>query len=259
MRAGFELTKWYLDGVTAGGGAVVLYWAELCWHRLSLHYASTLRLENGRLDERWTLNPGPPPSCGADTVAWDCSALDLRGGWRGPLAAEGRHTLLSRDERHLSWHCLQPFAQAELSLGGQRLSATGYTERLSLTLPPWELPIAELRWGRAHAGGHSVVWIDWTGEPSYQLVLVDGRVRAGGAATAGQVTASGLRLTLGARAVLREGPILGTSLGRVPGLAPLLSSVGLHIDEHKWLSPVTLRLDGAEMNGTALHEVVRWL
>ncbi len=258
MSTPFELTKWYLDGVSPGGTAVIAYWAELRWHRLSGHYASVLRCADGALDEQFSLRPGPPPVIAQSGVAWDCAPLEFSGTWTGPYAPEGEHTLASRSAGRVSWRCLQPRAEVALALRGERFVGRGYTECLSLTLPPWELPIDTLRWGRAHAGSHSVVWVDWSGAESCHLVLVDGRARMNGVVTDDAVTAAGLRLNLGPRTLLRGGTIEETTVGRVPGLTEVLAAVGLRLDERKWLSPCTLELDGATASGSALHEVIRW-
>ena len=60
-----------------------------------------------------------------------------------------------------------PAAEVSVSLRGfAPLRGTGYAERILITIPPWRLPIRELRWGRwiGEAASRSVVWIDWRGE-----------------------------------------------------------------------------------------------
>ncbi|MBL8920333.1 MAG: hypothetical protein JNJ54_15810 [Myxococcaceae bacterium] len=258
MHPDFQLTKWYLDAVSATGEAFIVYWAELRWWRLSGHYAAVVSLENGAPHERASLLPGPAPRLDSDSVSFGCPGLELEGRWSGPFAAAGPQTLLERGGRTLVWECLQPLAEVELRLGERTVRALGYTERVTLSLPPWELPIDELRWGRAHAGGRSVVWVDWTGEPAFHLVLVDGVPRAGGRASDEEVRAEGARLSFSTPRSLRTGPVAGSSLGRVPGLATVLSSAGLLIDEHKWVARASLELDSSTEEGVALYEVVRW-
>lgn len=220
MRPDFQLTKWYLDAVSATGEAFIVYWAELRWRRLSGHYAAVLSLEDGAPHERASLLPGPAPGLGPDSVSFSCPTLEVDGRWSGPLAAAGPQTLLERGDGALVWECLQPLAGVELRLEDRVVHASGYTERVTLSLPPWELPIDELRWGRAHAGGRSVVWVDWTGEPEVHLVLVDGVPRAGARASAEGVRAEGLRLSFGAPRSLRTGPLASSTVGRVPGSPP---------------------------------------
>jgi hypothetical protein len=102
------------------------------------------------------------------------------------------------------------------------------------------------------------VWVDWTGEPSQRLVLVDGVEVPGVEVSDARVATPRTRLVLGPSRTLREGPVAGTSVGAVPGVRQALSQAGLLIDEHKWLSDATLEEDGVTLAGKAIHEVVKW-
>ena len=54
------------------------------------------------------------------------------------------------------WTCLQPGSRVNISLGDRQLAGLGYAECLSVTLPPWRLPLSELRWGRFVSAEHSL-------------------------------------------------------------------------------------------------------
>ena len=58
---------------------------------------------------------------------------------------------------------------------GVVLRGLGYAEHLSMTIPPWRLPIDTLRWGRFLSPERSVVWIDWQKEGDGRTwIFVDG-------------------------------------------------------------------------------------
>ncbi len=212
----------------------------------------------GQLRERSTLRAGQPPQIVGDLIEWSCDALDTGGVWRDPARPPIGRVLYRRGDRALEWRCFQPLAEASVRFGPRQISGTGYTECITLTLAPWELPIEELRWGRAHFPGRSVVWIDWTGEEPTRLVLVDGMEVEGARVSDDRVSTPRNEMTLTGRRVLRQGPVGGTSAGAIPGVRRALLKAGLLIDEHKWLSSATLEEGGVSLQGNAIHEMVRW-
>ncbi|HYK89116.1 MAG TPA: hypothetical protein VE398_10120 [Acidobacteriota bacterium] len=254
----FYLVKWYLDCVGEHGEALIAYWAELRWHRLALSYASVMLFADGNLRDRSTLHTGQAPKLGRDLVEWSCDALDAHGFWKASTEPSIGRVLYRRKKGVLQWHCLQPLAEASVRCGKQEVSGSGYTECLTSTLAPWRLPIEELRWGRAHFPGHSVVWIDWTGPEPMRLVLVDARESVGTQVTDTLVSTPTTTVTLSGQRVLRRGPVGGSSLGSIPGVGKAISRTGLLIDEQKWLSSAMLEEGGMTLHGSAIHEVVRW-
>ena len=254
----FQLSKWYLDCVSEGGEALIGYWAELRWRRLAAHYASVMLFAGGQLHERSSLRAGQAPQLAGGHVEWSCDALDTSGVWRDAAQQSISRVLYRRGDGMLEWRCLQPLAEAIVRCGGRQISGPGYTECITLTLAPWELPIEELRWGRAHFPGRSAVWIDWTGSEPTRLVLVDGKEVEGAQVTDALVSTPRTAIKLTGRRVLREGPVGGTSAGSIPGVRQALSKAGLLIDEHKWLSAATLEEGDLTLRGSAIHEAVTW-
>jgi hypothetical protein len=256
--ARFRLSKWYLDCVGERGEVLIGYWAELRWRRIAAHYASAMLFAEGRLDERSSLRPGSSPRLDAGLLTWSCDALNTSGTWSAPAAPSINRVLYRRCAGRLEWKCIQPLAEAGVRFGERQISGPGYTECITLTIAPWELPIEELRWGRAHFPGRSVVWIDWTGPEPSRLVLVDGKEVEGVQVTDALVSTPRITVKLDGRCVLRAGPIAGTSAVTVPGVRQALSKAGLLIDEHKWLSSATLEEGGVTLHGNAIHEAVQW-
>ena len=145
----FDLRKWYLDCVDADGNAAIAYSARLRWRRLSLHYRTIA--VNG--------------------VEHRCSALS----WRQSVSMEAsvppiRRRLYDGADGFVDWSCEMPRAKARIG----EVRGDGYAELLHMTVPPWKLPIDELRWGRFIGGESSMVWIVWIGAMPRQWVFRDG-------------------------------------------------------------------------------------
>ena len=112
-----------------------------------------------------------------------------------------------------------------------------------MTVPPWRLPIEELRWGRFLSETGGVVWIEWSGEKSASLRWHNG-VRSEGA----------LEVEFRDREVLREGKLVETALRVIPNVHKLFPARILGLRESKWRSRAVL----GPAAGWAIHEVVRW-
>jgi hypothetical protein len=266
--APFALSKWYLDGVTEGGDAVVGYAAELTWGALAVRYASVLELCGDEARSRTSLRHYEAPRVHDADVAWSASGLGVRGAWRA-LAAPAVRTLLATDDGRVDWTCLQPAAAATIALGDQTRQGLGYVEHVGITIPPWRLPIDALHWGRFvsplddEGRGDAVVWIDWqekSGAHAARLAFHNGAavelVRAGETEV---VLGDGAVLRLDRGRVLRAGALGSTVLAAIPRLVKKLPGRMLGVEERKWVSRgVLARAGGGGSEGWAIHEVVTW-
>jgi hypothetical protein len=232
----FHLSKWYLDCVAEDGRVFVAYSARMRWHALTLNYASVL-------GGRSSLKRCRAPERSGEHVVWSAPELGVEGTWQAIEAPVSR-TLYDTDGT-VEWNCCQPRAHAEVRVGGECLRGMGYVERLTMTVPPWRLPIDELHWGRLLTTAGSLVWIDWRGPHSRQVILRNG-VEAEPELLE--------RLELDHGLVLREGALGKTALAIVPQVERLFPWRILHVQETKWRSRGWL--DG--VSGWAIHEVVRW-
>jgi hypothetical protein len=164
--AGFRLRKWYLDAVSVDGEVFVGYQARLEFGQLSVQHASFLlspQRGSGRAASTWTRAPSPERD--SSGICWSVPRLGVRGTWTARGAAISRK-LFHSNEGMVDWNCLLPTAHVCLDFSdGRRLEGQGYAEVLEMTIPPWRLPIQELRWGRflADDGSAFAVWIDWRG------------------------------------------------------------------------------------------------
>lgn len=256
----FALRKWYLDCVTDEGEVRIGYAAGLSAGRQRLTLASALSASPVRTAQtRTRLSTARLPEERDGELRWSVASLGIAGRWRprsAPLPGVDLGVELGDElgvPGALTWSCLQPRAAAEWSEGSTTLRGTGYAERLELRVPPWELPIKELHWGRAHVGPHTLVWIDWRGPRRGRWTFVDG-ARVEGSVDVESVRGGGLTLSLAPCATLREGDIARTVFSRAPALRALLSRHKLALHETKWLS----RARVGSHEGFAIHEVVRW-
>lgn len=235
------------------------YCARLRSRRLSLTWqALTVWKDDRRTFERSSLAKSPMPSRSSDHITWTAPALEcsVDAGANQPAAAL---RLFETTTGFVDWRCEAPLADVVIQVAGSApLRGIGYVESLELTIPPWQLPIRELRWGRWAASecAHSIVWIDWRGESPRNWVLIDGvpapvldirddRV---------DLTTSALTLasanTLSARAI--EDILTG-----IPPLRAIVPRSLLHFREVKWVSRGTWRRpDEPDAEGLALHERV---
>ena len=257
-RSGFFLSKWYLDAVGDDGSVFLGYSARLRWNLLRIHYTSILTSgPAGETSRRW-LVPCPSPVAADGEIRWRSRRIGVNGVWRSRASAVCRE-LAATDRGHIRWNCLQPASEAELGLRGHAdLRGRGYVERLEMTLPPGDLRIRELRWGRFSSGDESLVWIDWRGPAPLTVVVRNGR-----SGTEGRVADDGLALDDGqlrfsGSRVLREGRLGGTALSGVPGIRRTASASLLAAQETKWLSQATLTTTSQRLTGWAIHELIRF-
>jgi len=252
----FSLRKWYLDCVGDSGDLCIVYRAELRIAGAQVSTASLLRFDDqGGLRSRWTMRPGAEPA-GEDVLSWEAPALQLSARFERRDAASAA-TLLEGPDGNVRWTCTHPRAAVEMRLAGEVLRGSGYAELLELTIPPWKLPIDELRWGRLLTASHGVVWIDWRGSHPQRLVVVDGRPVTG-VVEDRALRGGGAEAVLHDPRVLRSGRIGETVLSAVPGLERLIPGRILGLEETKWRSRGTLQMGSCKEEGWAIHELVRW-
>jgi hypothetical protein len=265
----FRLTKWYLDAVAEDGTAFIGYAVDLNWGVLRVRYCATLISQpNKTVTERHTLRNSPDPQLDEDgVIRWSCPPLQLQGEWSSRCASV-RRKLFASKAGEVVWECLAPAAAANLTLRSQRMTATGYVERLTLTAPPWTLGLDQLHWGRFIAKDACIVWIDWRGPEPRRLVLLNGNDVEDAIIHKDSILlpAPGARLELaqhkksGERQsrILREGPLVNI-FSTVPGLANALPRWLGQGHESRRLSRARLESnDAPDRDGWAIHEVVTW-
>lgn len=260
-REGWRLSKWYADCVTPEGAVVIGYVAVAAFGRLRIRYAATLELDaaGARLRQRQSLRGGSATvaSC---AVSLAMPALGASGTWSGGRPSEPA-SVASTPEGEVRWQALALDASARVRCGRRTYSGAGYAEVVHLTLPPWRLPFATLRWGRFVADDRSaaLTWIVTDGSAGVSRAWSPGRPE-GFAATAddGGVSAGGLRLTLAPGVGVRHERVARTLLGVLEPTVRLLPRALRGVEEHKRLSRGVLLQGGTATEGWSIHERVVW-
>ena len=259
---GFELSKWYADCVSDDGRAAIIYHARLRWRSVTIHYSSLLTHTPGTPTcARFSVRRCEAPTLSEDKIHWKSDAWDAAGMW-SHLGPGQRNLLFDSSDGSLDWNCIAPRAVAVLNAGPASVTrGWGYVEHLSLTLPPWQLPIKRLRWGRFVNATDAMVWIDWEGAHATRVVYLNG-------APCSAITIDETRVVLEAdrgtlqlqdSIVIRDGQLGSTALAVIPHLERIFPASILRVRECKWLSTAVLRRPGLpDATGTAIHEVVEW-
>ena len=254
----FALTKWYFDCVAANGRAVIGYWASLAWRGVALTWQSVTVYEPWRPPvTRTSLVPSPSPEAAGGTIAWNAPALACA------ARIESRQRpiderLLDGETGVVEWRVEAPGADVSFDLDGiARVRGAGYAERIFIGIPPWRLPIRELRWGRwlDATASRSVVWLDWRGESPRSWVFVDGAKVPGAVVTDEGVSAEGMTFVLGERRTLQARKFAEIA-ATIPTLRAVAPKSMLALEETKWCSAGTLREgNAAAQAGCAIHEL----
>jgi hypothetical protein len=259
-RTDFVLSKWYLDCVTDDGEVFIGYVASLRWGKISISYSSTLRYAVGKpAAVNTTLRKSATPRIEGSCIKWASPQLDLSGTWSA-LAQPIERVLLETDNGSIEWNCLQPRSRAEVLIGqNKRFEGFGYVEHLTMSIPPWQIPIDELRWGRFLSEDDALVWINWKGVKPLNLVFHNGLQVADAMLTEHRLEAPQFALNLAENAVLREGPLARTALSMIPGVSRLFPVQILRARECKWVSRGVLKNTETNVSaGWAIHETVRF-
>jgi hypothetical protein len=257
MNSTLLLTKWYLDVVTEDGDAVILYAAELRWRQLRVCFNSVLQKSGEVVTTRSTLRDFPLPSNSGGRIAVEVSPLGISGTWEADSAPVSR-TVFECAEGSVHWNCLQPRSQAQLCIGTQVFGGLGYAECLTLTVPPWRLPMRELRWGRFVSAQDSFTWVDWQGPFANSFAYHNGTAYSPELVSDSGLVLPGISLYLSDSFQLRGGKLRKTILPDVPALAKLLPNILFGIEEYKWLSRGHCHTSGQSSSGWTIHEVVHW-
>ncbi len=254
----FLFRKWYMDSISDAGFATVFYSADLSWRKTRLAYTSYLTgSASEKAQTRTSIRKAQAPDLTEDNIRWQSKALSCSGEWLYRAERQIAPIQLFENKRgKVLWHCRIPSASATTRIGKQLHTGFGYVEYLEMTIPPWRLPLSELRWGRFVSSRHSLVWIDWQGSHPLSLIFLDGKQIPGVVSDVSVCWSDG-KLTLQPETLLRGGPLVKTALTRVPGIRRLLPKKALQSEEYKWFSQGSLQLGNSKINGWILYEIVR--
>lgn len=256
MPSEFSLVKWYMDCVTDSGDTAILYCADLHWRGVHLAYSSVLSVLGESVEShssmaRYRL------SSSSDQILVEFPRLHISGKWKAD-AAPVQRTVYENASGSVLWNCLQPGSAVSLRVGGRELTGLGYAECLTLTLPPWQLPMRQLRWGRFVSPDDSLAWVDWQGEYSTSFAIHNGRECETLSVSDSEIAIHGATLRMEESFPLRAGRLGSTVLPGAPMLGKLLPRSLLKIEEQKWRSRGILNSQNRSSHGWVIHEVVHW-
>jgi hypothetical protein len=255
----FALEKWYLDIVEPDGSATIAYWASLTWMGVDVTWHNVCRYALGASpEERSSLRRVPPPSIADGRVTWASKRLELET-VHDAVTPGVVVTMLDDARGRINWDCLAPSARARVTADRAVHKGTGYAERISMTVLPWEMPIDELRWGRWMSDDASVslVWIDWRGSSPQRWVIYNGALRDDASVGDDGVALGAGRLALGAPRALHDRSVSKLLRG-ITGLARVAARIPIAWEETKWCSRATWTgAAGEHIQGWAIHEIVK--
>ena len=258
--ASFRLDKWYFDCVAADGAILIGYAARLKWGPIGLCYGARITMgADGPLLQRHALSLGQVGE-EASGVTWTNDSLGVAGQWTGGQRFEPK-VLFDASAGSIEWQCLGADCDVSARVDGHSMRGRGYTERLSMTVPPWSLPFRELRWGRyiGEDGRDYAVWIDLREGLRRNWICVNSSTPVEGTVDDAGVRAHGSELVFEASRSIRNENVARTLLGRLQFLSRVLPRGVRSIQENKQLSSCVLSVDGSKSKGFAINEVVQWL
>lgn len=261
----FHLNKWFLDFTDENGAAMIFYAANLTWHGWTASYTSWLRYdESSGLKTKTRLRHAEIPQVKDNLITWSDSKFRVSGTWVS-LAKMIQARIFDSEEGYLDWTCFQPASKVRLEINGLVLKGSGYAEQLILTVPPWKIPMDELRWGRFGTGESNMVWIELREKIKRQWLWLNGVKIENCIIEDDHLSLPGKELVLNLdRGVLLESDkkifsVVEKLIRYVPGFNKVIPLKFLMADEFKWLSKGQLQMRGkTPANGMAIHEFVNF-
>jgi len=252
----FSLVKWYLDCVSDAGEVAILYNMHVHWRGIRLNQSSLIATDGQWRAERASACAARIAVSG-EKLSIEATHFGLHGEWSA-AAAPFERVLYQSSDSVVRWNCLQPAARVRLCLAEKKLTGLGYAECLTLTVPPWKLPMRHLQWGRFVSEQDAVTWIDWRGAYSLCLANHNGTFIEEPYLSDTEVALGFTTLRLSEPLSLREGRLASTILPGAPALARIFPRSIFNVEERKWRSRGTL--DGAShrSQGWVIHEDVEW-
>lgn len=253
----FSLTKWYMDCVTELGDTAIVYCADLRWRRIRAVFSSILTAHGASINSRTSMAGGQLPTVDDHIVSVDLPALGISGKWKS-AANPVQRSVFEDPSGSVYWNCLQPKSEVILRIQDRQLRGLGYAECLTLTLPPWQLSMQHLRWGRYVSPDDSLVWVDWQGTYSTSFAFHNGQEYRPESISDSRMVLPDGALNMTDSLPLRSGRLGDTLLPGAPQLKRLFPHSLFNIEEYKWRSRGRFSASNHNSSGWVIHEVVHW-
>ena len=261
----FHLDKWFLDFVGENGEAMIFYSARLTWHGLSTSYTSWLRYDTeSGVQQNSRFRNVQLPQRQDQLIIWNDKRFGVSGTWE-PLAPRIQARLFDSEEGFLDWDCFQPASKVRLRINDRDLEGKGYAEQLILTVPPWKIPMDELRWGHFGSDENNIVWIELREKETRQWLWLNGTKIENCIIEDDHLANPEMELVLNLdRGVVLESDkkifsVVEKLLRYIPGFNKVMPIKFLMADEFKWLSKGEFMAPSKRLaNGIAIHELVNF-
>lgn len=238
------------------GRVFIGYDARLHWKALKLGYRGFIIYQEsqGVLEKGEFLFKEEPIARGDKKIFYRFG--DVNGCWvrEGESVEE---TLLVSEQGKIAWSCIQPRSDVTLTYESELFSGKGYLEKISLTIPPWKLPIQELYWGRFHSAQNTLVWIRWVGSQPNVWIYHNSK-RVSGTVTEERISFGNCMLDLNNSVILRNDSVGNTLFRGFQNLMKLFPTRILNLKETKWAGQGVLKSGDYFEVGTVIHEKVVW-
>lgn len=261
----FHLNKWFLDFTGEDGDAMIFYAAKLTWRGLTVSYTSLLHYDpSSGLSLKSRFRNVEMPQVKDSLITWSDSKFGVSGTWES-LAKMIQARIIDTEDGYLDWKCFQPASKVQLDINGCVLEGSGYAEQLILTVPPWKIPMDELRWGRFGSDECNLVWIELREKVKQQWLWLNGVKIENCIIEDDHLSMPEKELVLNLdRGVLLESDkkifsVVEKLIRYIPGFNKVIPLKFLMADEFKWLSKGQLQTAGKTLaSGMAIHELVNF-
>jgi hypothetical protein len=245
-----------MDCIDDAGDTAILYCAKMRWRGLPLSYCSFVS-RSGEVALSHTSLGRFRIDAEEHRIGVEFPSLKVAGEWNAD-SAPVQQTVYEDATGYVRWNCMQPRSLARVRIGDREVAGLGYAECLTLTLPPWRLPMRELRWGRFVSAQDSLVWIDWQGPYSTSFAFHNGRKLDIRSISESECAVDGTTLHMQDSVPIRAGRLRETILPGAPALGRIFPQSVFNIEEHKWRSRGVLDTGDHRAEGWVIHEVVGW-
>ena len=261
----FHLNKWFLDFTGENGEAMIFYASKLTWHGWSASYTSWLQYDaaNGvHLESRFRNVQMPEKK--DDLIIWSDLKFGVSGTWKS-LANMIQARIFDSEEGFLDWKCFQPASKVRLKMNDGVLEGKGYAEQLILTVPPWKIPMDELRWGRFGSVDNIIVWIELREKEKRQWLWLNGDKIENCIIEDECISMPNKDMVLNLdRGIVLEAEkkifsVAEKIIRYIPGFKKVMPINFLMANEFKWLSNGELQAHNKILSsGMAIHELVNF-
>ena len=153
---------------------MIFYVAKLKWYGWSVSYTSWLHHDpTSGVNLKSRLRNVQIPQVKNNIITWSDPKFGVSGTWES-LADLIQARIFDSEEGFLDWKCFQPASKVELRINDRILEGKGYAELINLTVPPWKIPMDELRWGRFISTENNMVWIELREKTKQQWLWLNG-------------------------------------------------------------------------------------